>query len=281
MVPEKAMKKFAAKYAEDVQELLVLTAEGVRGAALWDKKLWQPSCRLLAYIDTADGTLHGGLNKSESVLQWLVGDDEKGGWRFGLRPQTIYRVKARTLKGKLAGQYFMLLEVLERVQTHPQLDLILQAYLQPVILTDALWPGVSFELEREFNWFNARLDWLNTSCSVSLECDDGNPENAAQALAAFKNFYASLAVWDEKMRAFAAARLTQNANDWQEDCADDENPAPITEADFARRITISEFNMDSDGNFTAYYDDDEMFFCHSVLVEGNIDGTLTDSYLAG
>ena len=63
MVPEKAMKKFAAKYAEDVQELLVLTAEGVRGAALWDKKLWQPSCRLLAYIDTADGTLHGGLNK--------------------------------------------------------------------------------------------------------------------------------------------------------------------------------------------------------------------------
>ena len=224
MVPEKAMKKFAAKYAEDVQELLVLTAEGVRGAALWDKKLWQPSCRLLAYIDTADGTLHGGLNKPESVLQWLVGDDEKGGWRFGLRPQTIYRVKARTLKGKLAGQYFMLLEVLERVQTHPQLDLILQAYLQPVILTQ--------------------------------ECDEGNPENAAQALAAFKNFYASLAVWDEKMRAFAAARLTQNANDWQEDCADDENPAPITEAD-------------------------EMFFCHSVLVEGNIDGTLTDSYLAG
>ena len=40
MVPEKAQKKFAAKYADQVQELLVLTAEGVRGAAKWGDGLW-------------------------------------------------------------------------------------------------------------------------------------------------------------------------------------------------------------------------------------------------
>lgn len=68
MVPEKAQKKFAAKYANQVQELLVLTAEGVRGAAKWGDGLWEPSCRLLAYIDLADNSLHGGLNQPESVM---------------------------------------------------------------------------------------------------------------------------------------------------------------------------------------------------------------------
>ncbi len=280
MVPEKAQKKFAAKYADQVQELLVLTAEGVRGAAKWGDGLWQPSCRLLAYIDLADNSLHGGLNQPESVLQWLVGDDEHSGWRFGLQAQTIYRVKVKALQGKLADRYFMLLEGLERLPEHQLLSPIRQAYLQPVTLTDPDLPGVCFELEREFDWFITQLDWLGDDCSVSLETAE-DKEDATAALAVFKQFYAELPAWDAKMRAFAAAELTSNANDWQEDCGDDDEVSLITEDDFARRISVCEFSMDADGDFTAYFADDDMFFGHSILVEGNINGELSDAYLAG
>ena len=177
----------------------------------------------------------------------------------------------------------MLLEVLETLETEPRLEPIRQAYLTPVTLEDAAFPGVVFELERQFDWFNASLDWLGEECSVSLEIDDDNSDTANAALTAFKQLYAKLPEWDAKFRAFAAAELTENANDWQADAAENEEKEyqPLTEAEFARRISISEFNMNPDGDFTAYYDDDDLFWGHVILVEGNINGEISDAYIAG
>lgn len=281
MVPARDLKKFTAEYAGEVQELLVLTAEGVRGAAKWGSS-WCPSASLLAYIDTADGSLHGSVKEPKGVLQWLIGDDEKGNWGFGLRPVTIYRVKVRKRKGRLTNDYFMLTEVWERLATEPQLEPIRQAYLQPKTLTDAGLPGVEFELEREFDWFTAQVDWLDADCEIHLECDDDDNENAAAALANFKKIYAAVEDWDAKMRALAAAGLTENANDWQEDCGDGDEPyQPLSEEDFARRISISSFHMYPDGSFSAYYNDDDMFFGHVIMVDGNLDGEFREPYLAG
>lgn len=280
MITEKERKQFASRYDEQVQELLVLTSESVGNAGSWGRRgLWEPSAGLLAWINLADGQL-----QKDGCLSWLAEEGMQPEWGFGLRKLTIYRVRARALKeGPAAGKYFMLLEVLETLETEPRLEPIRQAYLTPVTLEDAAFPGVVFELERQFDWFNASLDWLGEECSVSLEIDDDNSETANAALTAFKQLYAKLPEWDAKFRAYAAAELTENANDWQADAAEDEEKEyqPLTEAEFARRISISEFNMNPDGDFTAYYDDDDLFWGHVILVEGNINGEISDAYIAG
>lgn len=279
MIAEKEWKRFASRYEEQEQELLVLTSESVGGAGRWGKGLWSPSAVLLACVNTADGQL-----QKDGCLRWLAEEGTAPGWGFGLRKLTIYRVRARALKeGPAAEQYFMLLEVLETLATEPRLEPIRQAYLTPVTLADAAFPGVVFTLERQFNWFSASLDWLGEPCRVSLETDDDNPETAQAALAAFKRFYADLPEWDAKFRAFAAAELTDNANDWQAEAAEDNEQEyqELTEAEFARRISISEFNMNPDGDFTVYYDDDDLFWGHVILVEGNIEGRIDDAYIAG
>ena len=64
------------------------------------------------------------------------------------------------------------------------------------------------------------------------------------------------------MRAFAARELTELACEWR-DSADEEVPE-ITEESFAQRIELRTIAMDADGSFSAYFDDDDMFFGHCV-----------------
>ena len=45
---------------------------------------------------------------------------------------------------------------------------------------------------------------------------------------------------------------------------------PITEEEFARRILITEFTVSPGGGFTAWYEDDYMFWGHVVTVDGTL-----------
>ncbi len=281
---KKAEEKFASNFQEAEQELLVLTSESVGGAGLYEQGIWEPHAGLLAWIDLADDSLHRAAGGAGTWLAWLAEDSRRGDWRYDLKALRIYRVRCRK---SLSSGAWLLLEVLERDLQEPRLGEILTAYMQPVELVDELCG--SFQLERRFDWFVGCVDWLGEECSVSLECDkecdkecENGSETATQSLAAFKQIYGSLAAWDEAFRAFAAAELTELANDWQ---AEDEDDAePITEADFMRRMTISEFTIDPDGDYSAYYDDDDMFFGHVIMVEGNVaegPGVIDSAYIAG
>ena len=74
--------------------------------------------------------------------------------------------------------------------------------------------------------------------------------------------------WDRDMRASAARELTDLACEWRES-ADEEVPE-ITEESFARRIELRSIAMDADGSFSAYFDDDDMFFGHCVTAYGTL-----------
>ena len=83
------------------------------------------------------------------------------------------------------------------------------------------------------------------------------------------------------MREFAAKKLTELANEWLAE--DEENKAaePFTEETFAKRITLSELTITSGGGFTAYYNDDAMFWGHTVEVSGSLKKGITYTNLAG
>ena len=85
--------------------------------------------------------------------------------------------------------------------------------------------------------------------------------------------------WDRDMRASAARELTELACEWRES-ADEEVPE-ITEESFARRIELRSIAMDADGSFSAYFDDDDMFFGHCVTAYGTLANGVTAANMEG
>lgn len=277
---KKAYKKFESNYSETIEEMLVLTSEFVGGAGLFEKDIWNPSAGFLASVDLSSGE----FREEKGYLSWLAEDTDKGDWIHNIEALTIYHVRCRKrlpLPGEEPSPFnnsYMLLEVIGRGLEHPELERIRTEYQRGVELIDDLCGR--FELERRFDWFCGELDWLGESCQVSLACDEEGGETAHDTLASFKQIYSSLPEWDQKFRAFAAKELTSLANDWLED-SEEEDPEPITEESFANRIYISEFSMETDGIYTAYYEDDDMFWGHIIMIEGSLETGIEQAYIAG
>ena len=86
------------------------------------------------------------------------------------------------------------------------------------------------------------------------------------------------------MRELAAKNLTELANNWlsqDEESARDPETAPITEEEFAQRILLTEVSVSPGGRFTAWYEDDDMFWGHVITVDGTLKKGPVDADIQG
>ena len=188
----------------------------------------------------------------------------------------MYRLKARKKipheipEGVTASSQneFLIVEVLEEDALCPALKEVLADYRRPVVVTDEVLGELT--LDKDYDTFEGEILWRGEQICLSLEVDAADEDTWTAAVQAMRQMVADQAAWDRDMRAFAARELTQLACEWRES-ADEEVPA-ITEEGFARRIELHSIAMDADGSFSAYFDDDDMFFGHCVTAYG----TLTD-----
>lgn len=264
---KKAFQKFEADYEVAETEMLVLTSESLGGAGMWEKGIWQPSAEFLACVNTQSGE----FKEEKGVLLWLAEDKDSGKWIFNLKPLTIYKIKCRRRLQKAArgcSNYYMLTKVLSRNAKNEQLKAVRERYCLPVEINDSQCG--KFILERRYSWFSGSVSLSGSDCSVYLECDEDDGDTADNALRYFKKIYSSRSEWDKRLRAFAAEELTELANDWQEDSAEDGDP--ISRESFAERIILSEFSVDPEGGFNATFLDDDMFFGHWIVVYGDVNG---------
>ena len=271
------MEKYGNKYEEEVQEMLILTGENLGGACSLTRGIWIPSANFLAGADTESGEINSG----EGELFWLAEEKDRDGWIFDLEPLTIYHIKCRKRKAEKNKENadmflnkYMLVEVVGRNLQNEGLLNVLSDYRKPVFIEDGQCGR--FELERVYGCFSAVVPWNGGECNVSLDYDGKDIETAKKALAAFKEIYADIARWDRDFRDFAARKLTELANDWQPG-----GGATISEENFSNRILISEFSIDEDGEYTVYYDDDDMFYGHVILVTGSLKEGMTSAEIAG
>ena len=99
-----------------------------------------------------------------------------------------------------------------------------------------------------------------------------------------KKLVADQEVWDKSLRAVAAQKLTALANEWladndQIDRAPEKDP--ITEDEFAQRILLTEFSVSPGGHFTAWYEDDDMFWGHTIEVSGSLEHGIERANIVG
>ena len=281
-------KNFESNYDTEITELLVLTNERV-GGGYKEHGMLVPSLKFIASVNLQTGE----LSQERGVLQWMIPDNNQEGWGFDFEQFQIYRIRAR--KHKSTQNYYLLLEILEENVSDPQLAPIKEHVSTPVTIEDSALG--TFLLDREYSWFEGAADWLGTECQIYLITDEEDGETAKKAYAHFQTLYQDRAAWDDKFRQSAADELLELANDWYdpdsyyEDDNDDEtcenlddskdDEMPIQRDEFLRRLSIETIEIGAEGSMTVYYDADEMFTDHAIVIYAEIDGKITSADIIG
>ena len=268
-------------FEEEEREILVLLA-GSSGARKCNG-FWESAHSYLAYVDCETGALHADGGR----LVYPVSDEEyaAGGILGRFRDEETYRVAARKRiphkipEGVTASSQnqFLIVEVLEEDAPCPALEEVMAEYRRPVVVTDEVLGELT--LDKDLDMFEGEVLWRGEQICLTLEVDAANEDTWADARRAMKAMLAEQDRWDRNMRASAARELTELACEWRES-ADEEVPE-ITEESFACRIELRNIAMDADGSFSAYFDDDDMFFGHCVTVCGTLADGVTAANMEG
>ena len=268
-------------FEEEAKEILVLLAGGSGAGKM--NGFWDVSHYFIAYVDCQTGALHTG----DGRIVYPVSDEQHdaGGILDRFRREAVYRLKARkkiphvVTEGVTASSQNLLLvvEVLEENPPCPALDEVLAEYRKSVVLNDEELGELS--LDKDYDTFEGVISWRDEDIDISLEVDSSSEDTWTAAVRAMKQMAADQDAWDRDMRAVAARELTELACEWRES-ADEEVPE-ITEESFAQRLDLTSIAMDADGSFSAYFEDDDMFFGHCVVVYGSLTDGVASAVMAG
>lgn len=265
---------FAALYHDEAREITILSGEDCEGAGRAGKALiWSANCDIIAYKDGDQ------LHHEEGSVSWPANDAElESDDRPRFRDLTLYRL--RVCPHKTAPHYFRLLDILAADTADRELETIRSAYQQAITWQEA--PFAPFVLNKKFNTYNGEGEWLGHTIRLALDSDDEQESPTAAAIATLHRLHAAQQDWHDRLTAYAARELIEIARDWQEDGEGEiDDEARLSEADFARRIRLEEISIDEDGGFTAWFDDDNIFWGHVIMVSINADGEYEDAEFAG
>lgn len=101
-------------------------------------------------------------------------------------------------------------------------------------------------------------------------------EKKIQAMLDFTNkFLVWLVENDLEIKKYAAKKMLKNKNkNWLE-----AKEKPLTEEDFIGRLELTSVSINRNKSFNIFYDADEMFTDHAVIIEGSKNFKLTDASL--
>ena len=257
------------------REIIVLRHEG--GGGSLRNGFWEWDEYFLAFVDCATGELH----KEEGRIEFPVIDKEEPPFQF--EEESIYKLRVREKlpeevpeEALPAKNYFLVVKVLEKNAVCPELEKILIEYRKPVVLQDDVLGELTYD--KLLKSFEGNIAWLRGKIHISLYVDKDNKSGITKAKKLLKTMVLEQEKWDADLRAFAAGKLTKLACEWAES---EEEAALITEESFAKRISLSLIWVTSGASFSACFDDDELFFGHSIIVSGSLKKGMISAKIEG
>ena len=278
---KRTVKDFIALYNSEDEEKLVLIQSGTSAGKTFMDTFWTADTNALAMADAQTGQITSGL----CYLSWPLTDKEREDGEYSKRfsKGKIYRIKARSWTGDALNiPRWYVTEVLEENVSCPALDEIWTEYTKPIVIEDEVLGTLT--LDREMSVFNGTCQWLGKEVRISLDVDIENKATWTRARNVMKQLISGQEKWDQSLRTLAAQKLTALSNEWLADNDQtDRDPKidPITEEEFARRILLTEFYVSPGGRFTAWYEDDEMFWGHVVTVDATLKNGPVDADIQG
>ena len=267
---KRGIKDFQALYDSVDEEWLVLIQNGVAADKTFLDKFWTAHAYALAAVNLSTNEIIA----KRCYLSWPLSDREyeEGEYAKRFEKGSIYRVKARDWCGTpTQDRHLYVTEVLADRVASPVLEQIWADYTKPILLEDDVLG--TLVLDREFSVFNGNCQWMGSSVCFSLSIDINKRGTWTRAVNVMRQLVSEQVSWDASLKQMAANKLTAQANEWLADNDQtDRKPQiePITEDEFAQRILLTEFTVSPGGRFTAWYEDDDMFWGHVITVYASI-----------
>ena len=267
---KRTVKDFIALYNSDDEEKLALIQSGTSADKTFLDNFWSAHTCALAMADVQTGQ----VISDRCYLNWPLTDKEREAGEYSNRfaKGKVYRIKVRGWKGTALNEpQWYVTEVLEEDVSCPALDDIWAEYIKPIVIEDEALGTIT--LDREMSTFDGTCKWMGKEVQISLDVEIEKKASWTRVTNVMKKLLADQEVWDKSLRTMAAQKLTAQANEWLADNDQtDQDPEkdPITEDEFARRILLTEFTVSPGGRFTAWYEDDDMFWGHVVMVDGTL-----------
>ena len=259
-VPEE-LRALGQKFLPEEFSILAVTgAGGFGGSRTQENGPWLAVLELTAWKEE-DSEEPAHREKAQLVA---VADDRLMDYlRRRVRGDSVFQIMVRPSED---GKQFLMTE-LPQPEIAPEMKAILEEQKKPV----SIWvPELgTFTLNRLVNWFEAEVEWLGQPARLDIDREedwDACVERAKALMADQKG-------WDEKVRSFAADQLLEQANDWAQDAAgnEDEEPEEITREQFMERMELDAVQISADGRFEFWFNDGDLFWGHAIHVTGSLD----------
>ncbi len=265
------------RYEKAEREIIALAEKAPSGSHIPGDRYWKGTVSLIACIDCETGE----LMEPPRYLAW----NYKGGRNsnvHGIKKFGIYRLKVlfslpceAPYGGEVpAGRSLFVTKVIKRNVSEPRLEAILTEYKKPVII-DREWGRLT--LDRGNGSYEGCIEFGGNEVDISLSVDDC-ADTCEGAMKAFGEIMENPKEWEKKAKIFLAKEFTENANDWQ---SGEEDYEHITAVGFAKRITLCCISISEDGDLEFWFDDDDMFFGHTLVAYGTLEDGFNEGNMMG
>jgi hypothetical protein len=199
----------------------------------------------------------GGQIQTTSLrLHRKVTDAELAGFSGKITPYAILRIQADVVTG-----------LLESVVDYAVLDdQELQGYVlqlqKPVVRNDPIFGELI--LDRRSDFYASEIAWCGASIKLRLE-----PEAHGDLTGALKtahSLWEDQTGWHQKIQEYAAAKLLPLKNRlWLDD-----DEADLTADEFLQKMSLESITACAEGRFEFWHSDGELFWGHSIQINGTL-----------
>lgn len=258
----KEVAKFKKEFYEKEFEMLVLTTEKSTYSGLKRGKYLQAVVHFAASINLETGE----FSDKPGRLEWLNKCNNARKAVYNIEKYKIYQVKVRKCKenllekgqSKIFNNRYMIIKIIKEIYNDEKLDKIKQELLKPVTIKNSLG---EFNLNRDYSEFKGEINWLSGKCNVHLNTDTQMGITANSSIEILNQIVIDIENLDKKIRKFASEKLTNLANEWSED-----STTVITNEEFMERLGLKDIFVNSEEEIYFYFEDDDMFCGHMVVV---------------
>ncbi|MGY4761627.1 DUF2262 domain-containing protein [Paenibacillus caseinilyticus] len=265
---EKEIQEFNARFDEEIVEIAGVTEACEVGAGKgMGQVMWNPSINLIAWKRIGEDE---PLIRDRTRLEWLVSNSELSKAKDVLQANSLVRLRVR-----IGEKSLMFIEVLDPSYQDKELNVVLEESFKPVFYHDEMLG--QFELDKSIDLFEKEVQFDGERVELHFEWQsDENPMKLALQTA--YSLFGDQEGWNKRLKAYAADELLDLANDWLEQ-EDEPQYEKITEEIFINSIKIWTISVYPEGRFTVYYSDGDLFWGHSICVNGNISGEFESAHI--
>lgn len=252
---KKFCKNYISKECEDnIIKMTILTGHRVGGAAKSQgDEYFSSTIKCIACINENNEP----VQKDIRLTYYL--NNKKPLKFLDVDKLSVYSVVCKKIKDK---DFYYLLKI-KRIKDK-RFDEIIQEQLKPII---KVIEGISFTFNRIFSTYEGHMILENKKLSVGLE-PDRNSNDATHSISTLKKIKSNFKNFYQTVLKNCSKDIVKWANDWK---SEDDNHK-ITAAEIEKRIDKNNIVMEINGSsFTIYFEDDNLFFGHTIVYYGNID----------